>query len=301
VRLVLVEQARPQTTVTQSECDLSDALRLVAPYTQAALLGLLWQPQPRRIYVIGLGGGRVPLVLHHYLPEAVIECSEIDPVVLRLAERYFGLRPDERLQVVIEDGREWLTRRDRRQPYDIIFLDAFLDRGYTPYRLATVEFCELCRAHLSERGVLIINLLESDPFFAARVRTVEQVFAHVNLCPVPGENCLVFAAVTPGLDREEWLEQARAAQETHGFTFPFVERAIDLAYAPTIRERLPALDQAPLLADDEPPEGYFELLPSFDSPFMRLDPELPCPCGSGRRAGDCHARGSAADSRPPGA
>ena len=97
LRLVLAEQTRPQSDLTQSSLDLEDPLHLVSPYTQAALLGLAWPQDLRSVYAIGLGGGRVPLVLHHYLPEATVDCAEIEPVVVGVAQKYFGLRQDRRV------------------------------------------------------------------------------------------------------------------------------------------------------------------------------------------------------------
>ena len=196
MRLLTVEQVRPRTTITQSHLDLSDPLYLVSPYTQAAMLGLLWQSEPRRIYVVGLGGGRVPLLLHHYLPQTVIDCAEIDPVVLNTAIKYFGVRADERLRIAVQDGREWLAHRDPNVQVDVIFVDAFLGNGYTPYRLATKEFYRLCQTHLSQNGVLIVNLLETVPFFDERVKTLQSVFPQTYLCPVPGGNCVLFATFT---------------------------------------------------------------------------------------------------------
>lgn len=272
LRLLLAQQARPRTGVTQSHLDLSDPLHLVAPYMQAAMLGLLWSPQPGRIYTTGLGGGRVPLVWHHYLPDVLIECAEISPVVLNAAIRYFGLRTDARLRVAIQDGREWLAGRHEGMPYDIIFVDAFVDRGRTPYRLATIEFARLCRTHLSESGVLIVNLLEADPFMGARVKTIQGAFEQIYLCAVPGGNCVVFASHGPPLDRGELNELATAVQGQHRFSFPLVEHATALKTGPALRDHVPDLDGAQFLTDDAPPEGYFDRCPSPDRSVGRPDP-----------------------------
>src|SRR5262245_22791098 len=54
----------------ESRLSLADPLALLSEYTQAMLLALVWCPIPRRILLIGLGGGRLQLVLHHYLEQA---------------------------------------------------------------------------------------------------------------------------------------------------------------------------------------------------------------------------------------
>ncbi len=161
IRLWLLDPQHPDSGVMQSEMRLDDPLALYDDYTQAAMLGLLWQPQPTRVYVAGLGGGCVPLVLHHYFPTVKIDCTEIEPAIIAMATAYFGLEVDERLQVALADGREWLAAQ--HEPYDFMFVDVFLDRGYVPYRMSTVEFYTLCRQRLTTDGVLVANFLASDP------------------------------------------------------------------------------------------------------------------------------------------
>ena len=85
IRLWLLDPQHPDSGVMQSEMRLDDPLALYDDYTQAAMLGLLWQPQPTRVYVAGLGGGCVPLVLHHYFPTVKIDCTEIEPAIIAMA------------------------------------------------------------------------------------------------------------------------------------------------------------------------------------------------------------------------
>jgi spermidine synthase len=282
LRFWLVEQADSSTGVIQSEIDLAEPLMLQEAYTQAMLLGLLWQPQPRSIYVAGFGGGRLPLLLHHYCPQTQITCSEIEPEIIRLAERFFGIRQDERLQVVVEDGRNWLARQ--RDPLDLILVDVFLDNGYSPYRMATVEFYALCRERLTSNGVVAVNLLANDPFLERRIQSLVAAFPAVWLLtarPFDGdENIIVVATAAPELEKATLCERAQTLDGY--FSFPF-----GLAPLATMLTRQQATG-APPLWDDEPPPGYFDSLPSFAGPFSRVGPELPCPCGSGRRFADCH-------------
>jgi spermidine synthase len=289
VRLVLAEQVRPQSDLTQSQLDLNDPLHLVSPYTQAAVLGLAWAQEVRRVYAIGLGGGRVPLVLHHYLPEAIIDCAEIDPVVVTVAEKYFGLRQDERLRVTVADGREWLTRPEGQGPFDLIFLDAYLDNTYTPYRLATREFYQLCGERLGEGGVLVVNLMATDRYHADKVCTLQSVFPQLCYCPAAGDNRVFLAGQRRPWDRDGLLEAVAALQDYHGFSFSLVQLAARMVLELDSEE--PGLGAAQVLTDADPPEGYFDSLPSFDLPFGRIDPELPCPCGSGVRFAACHGKG----------
>lgn len=287
LKFMLVEQTNPNTGVVQSEIDIDQPLLLMEPYTQAMLLSLLWQPLPKRIYMAGLGGGRVPLLLHHYVPGAQIDCTDIDPAIVVIAKAFFGLQPDERLQVAIEDGRNWLEKNDI--VYDLILLDVFLDRGYSPYRMTTLEFFQLCKQRLAPGGVVAINTLSGDNFFAAKARTLNEVFPYIYTFDDPRENIILFGS-NANLDVDLLHERAAKLDAIHAF--PFLFREIGASVKAGVGDIDVDLAAAPILTDDAPPPEYFDILPSFNSPFSRVADDLPCPCGSGQRFADCHgARG----------
>ncbi|MCC6169198.1 MAG: fused MFS/spermidine synthase [Caldilineaceae bacterium] len=284
VRFWLVEQNNADTGVIQSEIDLDDPLALQEAYTQAMLLTLAWQPEPRAVYMAGVGGGRVALALHHFFPEAELYCAEIEPEIVEIAHCYFGLPRGGRLHIAVEDGREYLARRTRR--YDLILLDVFLDNGYSPYRMATVEFFSLCREHLAEGGALAMNLLANDPFVERKLHSLAAVFPTVRLFtsrPVDGdENLVALASAHGDLSHDELA--ARAAAVETGRHLPYRLAALAAVLAPVPRGGV-----APLF-DAAPPAGYFDSLPSFDAPYSQVAPDRPCPCGSGRRFAACHGR-----------
>jgi spermidine synthase len=283
LRFMLVEQTNPNTGVVQSEIDIDQPLLLMEPYTQAMLLSLLWQPTPKRVYVAGLGGGRVPLLLHHYLPSVQIDCTDIDPAIVEIAKTFFALHPDERLQVAIEDGRNWLEQNTTI--YDLILLDVFLDNGYSPYRMTTVEFFQLCKSRLAPGGVVAINLLSGDPFLAAKAHTLGEVFPHLYSFVDPGENINLFGSNTQ-LSVEQLRERAAKLDAIHAF--PFLFREVGERVEVGLGTLAASSASAQALTDDNPPEEYFDILPSFNSPFSRVAADLPCPCGSGLPFAKCH-------------
>jgi len=292
LRLWILDPAHVDSGVVQSEMSLDNPLHLVDPYTQAAILGLAWQPNPQRIYCAGLGAGRVPMILHHHLPQATIECTELDPAVIEMATRFFGLARDERLQIQIADGRAAL---ETAAPYDFIFIDVFLDRGYVPYRLSTVEFYELCRRKLTVGGILVVNLLTEDEYLATRVATLQAVFGKLWLCSLSEGNTVLFA--TNGTadgknepDHDELIRQATALQEQQQFAFPLATLSLSLTDDPASVGI--DLTGATPFYDDAAPPAYFDLLPSFENLTVPVDPALPCPCGSGLAYAACHGNGS---------
>src|SRR5690349_204935 len=76
----------------QSAYEPGDPERLVLPYTEVALVGLALSGEPRRILVVGVGGGTLPTFLRRHYPDAAIDAVDIDPDVVQVAKAYFGLR-----------------------------------------------------------------------------------------------------------------------------------------------------------------------------------------------------------------
>jgi spermidine synthase len=222
--LRLVDPAKPNFRLVQSQLNLKQPLYLATRYQQAMLLSLIWQNNPARVCLIGLGGGRIPLVLHHYLPTVTIECVEINPAVLPIAQKFFGLQPDDRLTVTVADGLTYLSQP--AQAYDLIFIDAFSAQGQTPAHLTTPTFFALCQKRLSSVGVITLNMIDSDPFHVEKLQALQAVFDHVYLCSLIDGNKVAFAVQgLPLLTSQELLERAQAIQAEHHFSFPFLKRA----------------------------------------------------------------------------
>jgi hypothetical protein len=166
------------------------------------------------------------------------------------------------LEVIRQDGRDYLARLPRQVKYDLLLIDAFGANGDGPYRLATREFYGLCQAHLAEGGVVITNLLHHDSLFAEKINTIRSTFESVYLWPAGKGNSLLFAGSGPALSGAGLIERAQALQEFFDFPFPFVERAAELKMGPAIGQYVPGLDQACFLADAGPVSGLPGSLPS---------------------------------------
>jgi spermidine synthase len=258
LQLTLVQEDNRQADLIQSRLDLRDPLHLVSAYSQAVTLALAWNSQPARIYMIGLGGGRIPAVLHHYLPQVTIECAEVEPSVVDAAIKFFGLQMDQRLTIALQDGRDYLAGRGPQVQYDLLIVDAVLRNGFMPYSLVTEEFYGLCQAHLSPDGVVAVNLLRNYPFFAEKIKTIQRAFEYVYLCAVPGGNAVLFATQTNGLDAQELTQRSKALQIRYDFSFPLLKHALATQSGPALYKNVPGLSDAQSLRDNSPPEGYLD-------------------------------------------
>ena len=258
IKLSLIEKVNLHTDLLQSVFDFHNPLHLVSEYTQAMLLGLVWQNQPQRIYIAGFGGGRIPLVLHHYLPETVIDCADIDAIAIEAATQCFGVEFDSRLTVAIQDGREYLEQQKPDRQYDIIMTDVFFGNGYFPHRLATKEFYQLCEKRLSSDGVVLVNLLQRDEFYAEKVKTFQSVFSQVCVCPWKDINSVLIGSNSTILEKDEIVARAKYLQDGHDFSFSLIDRALEVKVGKELFEAVPNLDKAQVLMDDLPPVGYFD-------------------------------------------
>jgi predicted membrane-bound spermidine synthase len=124
-------------------------------YVRAATTLVCPRP-PRRILVIGLGGGALLEPLRRLVPDVRIDVVELDPQVIALARRWMGARERPGDRFVEGDGRRFLQGTDRR--YDLIYVDAFSGDRMPP-SLSTTEFARLAAARLRPEGVLAYNVL----------------------------------------------------------------------------------------------------------------------------------------------
>jgi len=258
IKLSLIEKVNLHTDLLQSVFDFHNPLHLVSEYTQAMMLGLVWQNQPQRIYIAGFGGGRIPLVLHHYLPETVIDCADIDAIAIEAATQCFGVQFDSRLTATIQDGREYLDQQKLDIKYDIIMTDVFFGNGYFPHRLATKEFYQVCEKRLSIDGVVLVNLLQRDEFYAEKVKTFQSVFSQVCVCPWKDINSVLIGSNSTILEKDEIVARAKYLQDGHDFSFSLIDRALEVKVGKELFEAVPNLDKAEVLMDDLPPVGYFD-------------------------------------------
>lgn len=132
---------------------------LCVPYTRSMLATLWLHPAPRRIGMIGLGGGAQAKFCHRHLQGTRVEVVERHAGVLALRDTFRIPADDARLAVVQGDGAEWL--RQHPGAFDVLLVDAYDARGIPPH-LGNEGFYALCRAALSDTGVMASNLYDTD-------------------------------------------------------------------------------------------------------------------------------------------
>jgi spermidine synthase len=146
----------------QSEMLLARPHALVLDYTRAMMGFALFAPRPRRILMVGLGGGSLAKFCHRHFPDARITVVEVRADVIALREQFMVPPDDARFSVVHADAAAWIAAWSGRERIDVLLLDGF-DAAGLPPALADEAFYRACRRMLAPGGVLVANVFTYDP------------------------------------------------------------------------------------------------------------------------------------------
>lgn len=210
----------------QSEMSLKAPHDLALRYTQKMMGFLLFHPRPKRIALIGLGGGSIIKFCHRRLPGVQLTAIELDPDVIALRDAFYIPPDDERLQILQADGAEYIEQVEKG--IDALLIDAFDKTGFAP-SLANREFLTTAFAKLSGNGVLVINLAGDKESFAGLIGEVMHVFDdQVIMISVPDDgNHILYAFKERYFEpRWRWLHNhAKELRARLGLDFPaFVQK-----------------------------------------------------------------------------
>ncbi|PJF28741.1 MAG: spermine synthase [Phototrophicales bacterium] len=157
---------------------------LVAPY---------FNPPPYTVndvdslLVIGLAAGTIPRQYQRVYGDIHMDGVEIDPDIIHVGALFFDMNAQNMpsLTAYAQDGRYILNQLTHS--YDVIAIDAYRP-PYIPWHLATVEFFQEVQQHLSENGVVAINVGRTSTdrrLVDAMANTMMRVFPSVHAIDVP--------------------------------------------------------------------------------------------------------------------
>lgn len=146
------------------------------------------------VLILGNGTGTYAAQCLKYYDGVTVEGVEIDEKISALAGEYFDM--PESVSVTTYDGRAYLQATDRK--YDVILVDAYQDITI-PFQMSSAEFFTMVREHLTENGVMVVNMnMHSDGEGSINEYlsdTIASVFDYVCTADVSGNtNRELFAA-----------------------------------------------------------------------------------------------------------
>ncbi|HEX4857997.1 MAG TPA: fused MFS/spermidine synthase, partial [Usitatibacteraceae bacterium] len=230
------------------------AMRIARPfaleleYTREMMACLLLRPEaswPRTVLQVGLGAASTTKFLYRHRPEATQTVVEINAAVLWAAYQSFKLPKDpSRVAIEIADGVRWMAA-ERRERFDLMLVDGY-DHNARFGALGTEAFYRDCRARLSRRGLLVLNLFGHTHGYARQIDSLRRVFDDRVLALAPidhdnhGGNSIVFAASGERivLDMPSLAAEAARLHEDTGLKLKSTLVRLDQAIAARRSEKL---------------------------------------------------------------
>ena len=208
------------------------AMRIARPYAleleytremMACLLLRTDDDWPKRVLQVGLGAGSLTKFWHRYFPQTLQTIVEINPAVVAMAYQSFKLPREHncdgaRIDIHIADGVSWMknfpsspinaksgekSRKGKGEKgekpehkFDCIMVDGY-DANARFGALGTEDFYRDCRARLSKRGLLVLNLFGRTHGYKSQIDNLRAAFDNrvLALPPVEGGNAIAIAAV----------------------------------------------------------------------------------------------------------
>lgn len=187
---VQVTQQGPIRTLTfgesglkfpQTSINLLNVNTHIAEYTGVAMAPILYKQNMKRVLIIGLGGGDIARGIESCYPNAKIDIVEIDPAVVKIAQKYFFWKPGKNVTVYTMDGRTFLGIHVAKDlpKYDWVVIDVF-GNDTIPFHLTTAEFYATAQRALADDGVLEVNTWFYLPLYSYQARTMQAVYGQVD-------------------------------------------------------------------------------------------------------------------------
>ncbi|MCF6174670.1 MAG: fused MFS/spermidine synthase [Victivallaceae bacterium] len=184
---------------SQSTWDPQQPDKIFSPSLKTLCATLAVTPQlPKKYLFLGMGAGIMPRFILRHFPEAEIDIVELDPAVPKIAEKYFGYKPNDKTTIITADARVYVNQCKKR--YDVIIVDVYNAKA-VPFAVTTQEFFSRLKECLNPKGVVGVNLanLGNKKFLVSELFTISQVFNHLLIyaCPDNSNFIPIFSADSP--------------------------------------------------------------------------------------------------------
>lgn len=178
---------------------------------------MLFHENPENILVIGSGAGGLlrELMKYEFL---MIDYAEPDPFIIDTIRRFSTRLQDEELEnekikTHLTEGRLFL--KENTSCYDIVFVNLPLPSTLQINRYFTVEFFEMVKKRLSEKGIMAISVEGSENFLSEELirlnrtiyASIKKIFPHVKV--IIGNNNIFLGSSEEAI---ETLAESTASQ-----------------------------------------------------------------------------------------
>ena len=111
--------------------------------------------KPKKCLVLGVGGGTVISELINNYPRMNIVGVEIDPVMIEISLKHFGLESHKNIEIVTQDAVDFVSY-ERERKYDLIIVDLYLGL-FNPPSVRSESFLKNLKRIMKSHGVILYN------------------------------------------------------------------------------------------------------------------------------------------------
>jgi spermidine synthase len=184
--------------VIESMLDLAKPHEMLVSYVRFMFLSYVFRPKQEKVLIVGLGGGSMVHFLRHYDPNVKVDVVEIDPAIVKIAEKYFGVKSGGNVNIITKDAFDYFKNTEAR--YDVIYMDAFLkpsgatDETGVPLRLKTIAFYKDLQKKLTPSGMVVFNINPHEKI-KEDVKNIKDAFPQAYVFDLPGGGLVVVGSL----------------------------------------------------------------------------------------------------------
>ncbi|GFG39691.1 hypothetical protein Cfor_05238 [Coptotermes formosanus] len=171
------------------------------------------------IAVIGLGGGGLCTFLQHCFQKVRITAVDIDPAMLEVATEYFDLVQDEKLDVYIRDGTQFIEQAaEKGTSFHAVLIDVDSKTPGAGMSSPAPQFLELSllqdiKKCVGDKGLFILNLVcRTSELREEAINNLKAIFKSVSSCKMEQEvNEIIFCTDGGIEEKETWRSRLEDA------------------------------------------------------------------------------------------
>lgn len=142
--------------------DCTQSGGLIVSIWEKALMGVENKVKSKKpkILILGLGAGSVAKISKKIWPKSSIIGVEIDPVIIKLAKKYFALNKINNLKILNKNAISWakIQAANHRSRFDLILVDIYIG-SQLPREVMEKKFLESIYQLLKPGGIALFNRL----------------------------------------------------------------------------------------------------------------------------------------------
>ncbi len=177
----------------QSRIRLSTPHVLQHEYTQAMTLPLMFC-QPKRVCILGLGGGTLLSALYKAIPSVQITAVELRQEVMDAAQMYFKIPQGKRIKLEVANALDYVEQGLEKK-VDLLMTDLYNTQGMDRGVLQEV-FIQNCAKNIKENGWLSLNCWSDDKTNHELISTLKKYFSDVRALDTGTGNWVIIAGKT---------------------------------------------------------------------------------------------------------